>query len=56
MEFFGFARIGSGDDILAKPLEKIARNAAYTSVDIQNKLLASGVARNFGRGAEAGKF
>ena len=33
-------RVGSGDDVLAKHLDKEARNAAYTSADIQNQLLA----------------
>ena len=33
-------RIGSGDHVLAKHLEQAARNATYTSADIQNQLLA----------------
>ncbi len=33
-------RVGLGDDVLAKHLDKAARNAAYTSADIQNQLLA----------------
>ena len=33
-------RIRSGDHVLSKHLDKAARNATYTSADIQNQLLA----------------
>ena len=33
-------KVGSGDHVLANRLEKAARNATYTSADIQNQLLS----------------